>query len=314
MTLSSVAIKRPVFTVMVTLALLVLGLVGLTRLGTDLFPDVQFPVVTVTTVYPGAGPADIESQVTKPIEDSVVSINGIDRVRSFSREGVSFVLILFKLDADAQQSAIEVRERVAQARFKLPTDAKDPVVSRLDVSAAAIRTYTLQAEMPLSEVRRYAEDVIKPALEQIDGVAAVQVKGGATREIKIDLDPARMESLGIPPEAVVMAVRAANLNVPAGRFDEGSREIAVRSVGELQDADAVRDLVVTTARDGSAVRLRDVANVTDGFAEMRTRIRVNGQGTPSRSRCRSRPAATRSTSPTPWRRGSPSCRRASPRR
>src|SRR5688572_13340188 len=120
MTLSSIAIKRPVFTIMVTVALLVLGLVGLSRLGTDLFPDVQFPVVVVTTVYPGAGPSDVENQVTKPVEDSVVSLNGIDRVRSFSREGVSTVLVLFKLETNVQQAAIEVRERVAQARFKLP--------------------------------------------------------------------------------------------------------------------------------------------------------------------------------------------------
>ena len=115
MTLSSVAIKRPVFTVMVTLAFIVLGVVGLTRLGTDLFPDVQFPFVAVTTVYPGAGPSDVETQVTKPIEDAVVSLNGIDRVRSFSREGVSTVLVIFKLEQDVQVAATEVRERVAQA-------------------------------------------------------------------------------------------------------------------------------------------------------------------------------------------------------
>lgn len=277
MTLSSVAIKRPVFTVMVTAALVILGLVGLTRLGTDLFPDVQFPFVVVTTVYPGAGPGDVENQVTKPIEDAVVSINGIDRVRSFSREGVSVVMLVFKLDVDVQVASTEARERVAQARFKLPTDVRDPVVSRLDVSQTPILSYTLQASWPLSEVRKYADDVIKPALEQVDGVSAVQVKGGATREIRVDLDPARMESLGIPPDVVVGALRAANLNVPAGRFDEGAREIAVRSVGELQDVDAVRQLAITTARDGSAVLLRDVASVTDGFAEMRTRIRVNGQ-------------------------------------
>ncbi len=277
MTLSSVAIKRPVFTVMVTLALVILGLVGLSRLGTDLFPDVQFPFVVVTTVYPGAGPGDVENQVTKPIEDAVISINGIDRVRSFSREGVSVVMLVFKLDVDVQVASTEARERVAQARFKLPTDVKDPVVSRLDVSQTPILSYTLQANKPLSEVRKYADDVLKPALEQVDGVSAVQVKGGATREIRVDLDPARMESLGIPPDSVVMALRVANLNVPAGRFDEGAREIAVRSVGELPSVEAVRDLVVTTARDGSAVRLRDVASVTDGFAEMRTRIRVNGQ-------------------------------------
>jgi len=277
MSLSSVAIKRPVFTVMVTAALVILGLVGLSRIGTDLFPDVQFPFVVITTVYPGAGPTDVETQVTEPVEDAVIALNGIDSVRSFSREGVSTVLVLFKLETDVQIAATEVRERVAQARFKLPADAKEPIVSRLDVSQAAILSYTLQANMPLSEVRKYAEDVLRPSLEQVDGVAAVTVKGGATREIRVDLDPARMESLGIPPASVVMALRVANLNVPAGRFDEGAREISVRSVGELPSVDAVRDLVVATGRDGSAVRLRDVGTVTDGFADMRTRIRVNGQ-------------------------------------
>ena len=181
MNLSAIAITRPVFTVMVTLALLVLGAVGLTRLGTDLFPDVSLPVVSVTIVYPGASPAEVETQVTKPVEDAVISINGIDRVRSLSRDSLSTVIIMFKLGVDVQEAATQVRERVAQTRFQLPADIKEPAVGRLDVSAIPVVTYTLHGDKPLSEIRAFADDVLRPALEQVDGVAAVNVKGGPER-------------------------------------------------------------------------------------------------------------------------------------
>ncbi|HLK44415.1 MAG TPA: efflux RND transporter permease subunit, partial [Acidimicrobiales bacterium] len=133
MNLSAIAIKRPVFTVMVTLALMVLGLVGYSRLGTDLFPDVTFPGVVVTVPYPGASPAEVEQLVSKPLEDSVVSLNGIDRVRTFSREGSSTTFVIFKLGVDIQEAATEVRERVAQARYKLPQEVKEPAIARFDV-------------------------------------------------------------------------------------------------------------------------------------------------------------------------------------
>ena len=276
MNLSAIAIRRPVFTVMVTVALLVLGLVGYGRLGTDLFPDVSFPVITVNVVYPGASPAEVENQVSKPLEDAIVSLNGIDRVRTFSRESVSTTIVMFKLGVDIKEAANQVRERVAQTRMKLPQEVKEPAVSRLDVGATPILTYTVRGQRSLSETRKFADDVIRPALEQVDGVAAVNVKGGAEREVHVDIDRAKLDALSLPPQAVVGALRAANLTVPAGHFSEGEREISVRAVGELSSVDAVRDVVVTTARDGSAVRLRDIASVEDGFAEMRTRIRANG--------------------------------------
>src|SRR5262245_52371040 len=136
MNISAISIKRPVFTVMVTVALMVFGLMGLSRLGTDLFPDVSFPVVAINIAYPGASPNEVETLVSKPIEDSVVSLNGIDRVRSFSREGLSTTLVIFKLGVDVKEGATEVRERVAQARFKLPQQIKEPAINRFDVSAA----------------------------------------------------------------------------------------------------------------------------------------------------------------------------------
>src|SRR5262249_60499116 len=135
MNISAVAIKRPVFTVMVTVALLVLGAVGLSRLGTDLFPDVSFPVISVNVVYPGASPAEVENLVSKPLEDAVVSLNGLDRVITSSREGLSTAIIFFKLGVDIQEGATLVRERIAQARFKLPAEVKEPAVARLRPAA-----------------------------------------------------------------------------------------------------------------------------------------------------------------------------------
>jgi hydrophobic/amphiphilic exporter-1 (mainly G- bacteria), HAE1 family len=277
MTLSSVAIKRPVFTVMLTFALLVLGFVGFSRLGTDLFPDVSFPIVTVTVPYPGASPKEVETLVTKQVEDEVVSLNGLDRVRSFSREGLSTTIIFFQLGVDINDAATLVRERVGRMKYKLPTEAKEPVVGRFDVGAAPILTYTVRSSQALSAIRKFADDKLKPAIEQSAGVAAVEVRGGAKREVRIRIDRAKLDALMVPTELLLQRLRAENVTVPAGHFSEGAREVSVRTVGEFSNVDQVRDLVVTTGRDGSVVRLRDVASVEDGFEEARGITRVNGQ-------------------------------------
>jgi hydrophobe/amphiphile efflux-1 (HAE1) family protein len=274
--ISAVAIRRPVFTVMVTVALLVLGFMGFARLGSDLFPDVSFPAVVVTVPYPGAGPSEVEQLVSKPLEDSVVSINGIDRVRSYSREGSSMLFVMFNLGVDVKDAATEVRERISQVRYKLPPETKEPIVQRFDVSAAPVLTYTLRGSGSLSELRSYADDVLRPALEQVEGVAAVDVKGGAKREIRVELDRSRVDALGLSPGQLVQRLRSENLNVPAGHYDEGTREISVRTLAEFTNVDQIRDTIVANAADGSAVRLRDVATVTDGFEDQRVRVRVNG--------------------------------------
>lgn len=281
MNLSAVAIRRPVFTVMMTVALLVLGWVGFRTLGTDLFPDVTFPVVAVTIPYPGASPSEVETLVTKPIEDSVVGLNQIDRLRSFSREGVSQTLIIFKLGKDISEGATEVREKVAAARWKLPQEIREPTINRWDVSATPIQIYTLSSKTSLSAARKYAEDVIKPALEQVEGVAVVEVKGGATREIRVELDRAKIEALKLDPSGIVMRLRMANLNVPAGHYDEGTKEVSVRTIGDFANVEQIRDTIVATAMDGSTVRLRDVAKVDDAFADRTVLIRSNGEETVS---------------------------------
>jgi len=257
---------------------MVLGVMGLTRLGTDLFPDITFPIVAVNVPYPGASPREVEQLVTKPIEDAVVSLNGIDRLKSVSREGLSTVILVFKLGVDLKDAATQVRERVAQTRYKLPQEAKEPSVARFDVGAAPILTYTLSgAGRSLPEIGQFARDAIKPALEQVDGVASVEVRGGAQRQVHVELDKAKMDALRLSPLAVIQELKAQNLSVPAGRYDEGVREISVRTVGELTSVDQVRALIVATASDGSSVRLADIARVEDGYEDLRTRIRVNGE-------------------------------------
>ncbi len=276
MNLTALAIRRPVFTVMVILALLVLGLTGLSKLGTDLFPDVSVPVVSINVVYPGAAPSEVETLITKPIEDAVVSLNGIDRVTSSSRESLSTVVVLFKLGTNVEEAATQVRERVAQIRASLPTDVKEPAVSRIDTSAMPVVQYSVHSKRPLYEIRDFTDDVIRPALEQVEGVAQVVIHGGAEREIHVNLDQAKLDALGLTPGVVSQALAAGGITVPAGRLTQGNREISVRTVGDYDSVDSLRELVLSTARDGSAVRLRDVASVEDGFAEMRTRMFLNG--------------------------------------
>lgn len=277
MTLSEVAIKRPVFTVMMTVALLVLGLVGYSRLGTDLFPDISFPIVTVTVPYPGASSGEVENLVTKPVEDAVIGLNGIDRVRTFSQEGFSQTWVIFDLGVDLQEAATQVRERIAGIRNNLPKDVEEPSIERFDVSAAPVLTYTVQSSGSLSATREFVDDVLKPELEQVDGVASVRVQGGGVREIQVELDRERLDALKIAPSDVVQRLRGENLNVPAGRYSEGVREISVRTVGEFQDVAAIRDTIVATSPEGASVRLSQVARVIDGFAEQRTLSRVNGE-------------------------------------
>jgi HAE1 family hydrophobic/amphiphilic exporter-1 len=275
-TLSDVSIKRPVFTTMVSLGIAVLGLLGLSRLGVNLFPDIQFPIVTVTTVYPGASPAEIETQVTDRIEDAIVSLPGVDNITSYSRDSVSVIVIQFELDMDVMEAATLVRERVAQTRAFLPRSAEEPTVARVDVNAAPIMTYTLSGN-DVQSVRDFAEDELRPYLEQVDGVASVTVVGGRERQINVLLDLDHIMSLGLTPLSIVELIRGENMSVPAGGFDEGDRRIAVRTLGELTSIDELRRLPVGHGADGSIVRLGDVGTIEDGFTDLDQVVRSNGE-------------------------------------
>ena len=208
MWISDTAIKRPVFATMVIMSFMVLGLVSMTRLGIDLFPEVNFPFVNVRIVYPGAAPEEVETLVTRPVEDAVAGINGVKRVVSNSTEGMALVGVELRLEVDPQAATAEVREKVAAIRGTLPQDIEDPTIQRFDVAALPIMVFAVGSTQPSDVTRRQVEDDLKPLLEQIDGVAAVEVNGGEVREIQVNLDPRRLEALSLPLSEVAAKLAA----------------------------------------------------------------------------------------------------------
>ena len=219
MFLSSLSIRRPVFIAMVVVALVVVGLIGYFRLGLDLFPTLKIPYVTVTVTYPGAGPREVETKVTKVVEDAVSTVSDVKQIRSFSSEGMSNTVIEFQMEADPDVAAQDIRDRVSRARPKLPDDIDEPVVSKVDITAMPIMDVAVSGEMPLRELRTLAEDVIKPRLERVGGVASATVTGGLEREVQVAVDADRLQAYGMGIQQVVAAMAAENLNVPAGHID-----------------------------------------------------------------------------------------------
>src|ERR687892_1080111 len=233
MWISDISIRRPVFATMVIMSFMVLGAVSMTRLGIDLFPEVNFPFVNVLVPYPGAGPEEVETLVTRPIEDAVAGINGVKRVISTSTEGFSRVGIELRLEVDPQAAAAEVREKVAAIRERLPEQIKDPTIQRFDVSALPIMAFAVGSPQRSDVTRRQVEDDLKPLLEQIDGVAAVEVNGGEVREIQVNLDPGRLEALNLPLSEVAAKLAAENLDVPGGLVKREGRAVSLRTKGEF---------------------------------------------------------------------------------
>jgi hydrophobic/amphiphilic exporter-1 (mainly G- bacteria), HAE1 family len=277
MFLSDVSIRRPVFTAMMSLCLIVLGTMGLSRLGTDLYPEVNFPFVTVNVPYRGAGPAEIETQVIKPIEDAVAGISGVDKIHSWSQENLGTVVVAFTLDSDLDTSVQEVRDKVALVTGKLPRDADAPVISRADLSATPILTYAVSADLPSHTLRRLIDDRVRPALAQVEGVAEVRITGGDVREIQVNLDLDKARAAGVAPAEIAQRIGAENLNLPVGRLLLGPTEMTVRALGEFESVEELRALPVARSRTGAQVRLDEIATVTDGVAERRTTARLNGR-------------------------------------
>ncbi|MBF8300175.1 MAG: multidrug efflux transporter, partial [Acidobacteria bacterium] len=229
MWISDTSIRRPVFATMIIMSFMVLGLVSMTRLGIDLFPDINFPFVNISVVYPGASPEEVETLVTRPIEDAVAGINGVKRVMSTSTESLALIGLELRLEVDPQAAAADVREKVAAIRGRLPEQIEDPTIVRFDVAALPIMTFAVGSSQRSDVTRRQVEDDLKPLLEQIDGVAAVEVNGGDIREIQVELDPGRLEALGLPVALVAETLAADNLDLPAGQMQRPGQTISLRT-------------------------------------------------------------------------------------
>jgi len=268
--LSGLAIRRPVFTTMVMLGLIVLGIFGYRRLAIDQFPDVDIPVVTVQTVYPGASAEVIEREVTRRMEEAFNPVEGVDRITSVSLEGVSQVIVEFELERDVDVAAQDIRTKIETIRRDLPEDIDPPVVQKLDPGAQPIISLALSSErMPLVGLTTLADEDVRRQLESVSGVGEVRLAGGLEREVRVNLIPAQMEALGVTVPQVMGALQGQNLEVPAGRVEQGANERIVRVTGRISDARQFADVIVAT-RDGQTVRLGDVARVEEGTEEERS--------------------------------------------
>ena len=278
MKISDISIDRPVFTTMCAIAAMVMGFMALGRLGIDLFPDISFPVVAITTAYPGAGPEEVEQQVSKRIEDVVGTVNGVDTVRSYSRDSVSVVVVMFKLNVNELEANSDVRDRVQQVRALLPDDAKDPIIQKFDPAAAPILTYAVRAAGRTPQaITKLLDDVIRPNLESAPGVGSVVLKGGQDREIRVELEQSKLQGVGLSVSGVSQMLRMESLDLPGGRITTGGREFAIRANGRFSSAADVENVVLTSRPDGTQIRVKDVGVVRDDVEEVRTITRLNGE-------------------------------------
>jgi HAE1 family hydrophobic/amphiphilic exporter-1 len=274
--LSALAIRRPVFTTMMMVGLVVLGIFGYRRLPIDQFPEVDIPVVTVQTVYPGASPETIEREVSKRLEEAFNPVEGVDKITSISLEGVSQVIVEFDLGRDGDQASQDIRARIDAVRRSLPQDIEQPVVQKFDPSAQPIISLALSSKTaPIAELTTLADEGIRRQLESVSGVGQVQIAGGLEREVRVFIQPDRMQATGVSAQEVMGALQRQNLEVPAGRLESGSQEQLVRVTGRIVRPEQFAQVIVAN-RQGQPVRLGDVARVEYGTEEERSLALVDG--------------------------------------
>lgn len=273
--LADLCIKRPVFATMINLLLVVLGWFSYQKIGIDQFPNVELPVITVTTTLRGASPEEVETSVTKPLEEIINTIEGVDELSSVSREGVSRITVQFLFERDRDVAAQDVRDKVSSILSQLPEGTDTPVIGKFDLDAQPVISISISAPRDLREITYIADKEIKQNLETVLDVGAVNIVGGRTRAVRVAVDIDRLRARGLAIEDVRTALQQQNLELPEGRVEQGSRELVVRTLGRMAEVKNFNDLIVANF-GGQPIPLRDVAAVADGVEDPRSLSRLNG--------------------------------------
>jgi HAE1 family hydrophobic/amphiphilic exporter-1 len=275
MKITDFSIRRPMTIAVLVVVILLLGAVSLSRLAIDLYPEMNLPVGAVMTSYPGAGPQEVENQVTRPMESVLGTVSDLDTIQSISSTGESIVIVRFNWGTDMDFASLQMREKVDMIKGMLPDGADDPMVFKMDPNMLPIMQLAVVGDRP-QQVKQVAEDVIQPRLERVAGVAAVRVEGGVQREIQVLVDKAKLNGTGLSLNQVVQSLQSENRTVSAGDVQSGSKDMLVRVTGEFQSIEEIRQIVLTSP-SGASVYLKDIADVVDGSAEQTHLSRVNGQ-------------------------------------
>lgn len=276
MRLSEICIERPVLASVLSLLILLLGSIALLRLPNRELPDVDAPVVSVSTIFPGAAPEVVESSVTEPLEDELIGIEGIKHLTSMSREQVSSITIEFELSRDPDLAAADVRDRVARARNRLPADIDEPIVAKQDADARPVVWLALFGGSDQIELTRVAENLVRDRLAKLPGVGLVTIAGERRMAMRVWIDNDRLTSFLLTVADVSEALRRENVDIPSGRIEGADREFTVRTLGQLSTAEGFGELIVASF-DGQPVRLRDVARVEVGPETERKIVRFDGK-------------------------------------
>jgi hydrophobic/amphiphilic exporter-1 (mainly G- bacteria), HAE1 family len=274
--LAEICVKRPVFAAMLILSMTVVGAVSFFLLGLDRFPNVDLPIVTVTTANPGASPAEVEREITERIEASVNTVGGIEELRSVSSEGVSNIVVQFQLGRNVDAAAAEVRQKVDMVLNDLPKTAEKPVVQKINSDAADVLLYAVSSPRELVALSELVDKQLADRLSSINGVGKITIYGGRKREVQVLADLDKLRAYGLAISDVAKALRAQNLELPGGAIDEGRQSITVKTMGKVERIEDFERLVVAQ-RKGYAVRIGDVAKVRDAGKEARSVARQNGE-------------------------------------
>ena len=275
--ISSWSIRNPIPTIVFFLVMTIAGVMGFQSLRVNNWPDIDFPIVVVTVTRAGAAPEELQNQVTRIVEDSVSGLGGVKHIQSYVNEGASTTVITFQLDEDLERATNDVRNAVAGVRSSLPGDVQDPIVSRVDnAQGQPLLTYVIRSDnMSPEDLSWYVDnDVAKKALA-VKGVSSLTRNGGVDREIRVELDPARLAAKGVTASDISSQLASYNVNMPGGRFNSGTSEQTIRTVGGADTVTALSESRINLS-NGQSVRLGDLGTVTDTWSEPRTRARYNG--------------------------------------
>jgi HAE1 family hydrophobic/amphiphilic exporter-1 len=279
MSIPRFAIQRPVMMMMICCIIVLLGAISLSRLPVDLLPDISQPTINVRVNYTGVGPLEMEELVTRPLEQQLSAVSGLEQMNSSSNEGNTNIQMNFTWGTDLNEAMNDIRTRIDRVKGRLPEDADPPIVMKFDSNAAPIMGLALESvEGNLDRValRELAENTLSPRLERVPGVAAVTVNGGLRRQIHVDLSREKITALDLSVDRIVHVLKTENQNIPIGEVYQGDRSLLLRSQGQFQDLDQIRNLVVIT-KGGVPVYLKDIAEVKDSTEDLRSVLRINGR-------------------------------------
>lgn len=276
MKITEVSVDRPLAITMLILALVVLGLFSLPRLAVDLYPNMELPVAAIVTSYEGAAPAEVEKLVTKPIESAVATVSNVTELRSISQFGRSMVIVIFDWGTSVDNSVNDLRDKVEMIKGALPSDAGSPMTLKMDPNNMPIIMLSVEGK-DLVRLKTVAEDTIQPRLERISGVASATINGGKEREIKVQLDRAKMESYGLSVTQVVQNIAGDNIAGTAGTVESGSSEMTIRVIGEYNTPESLKNIRISLAGTGNTIALGDIATIEDSFKDETTYTSTNGE-------------------------------------